>query len=300
MMDNMNPEAVPGNEFDIGNNIIAVRIPNLPGRISRKRRKDEFGHETVYIELIVDRFYDPEKRQCRNKRISIGIDISHIHDGLMLPGKKYYQYFDHDGRPLYGPKFPENMQSRKETDEQNDTDAEGETEEDQEAPEEAAAEPAEEPKTGPEARTDPATEEEKKQRAEDDRKEQEAWKKAEEGLNELKRQRMEDRIDFLKSILRLYNDYVSTVAEKKPFLRMTAYQVKRINELLRDLRRLFRGLEHYEYLELADEPWEGTENGDEEEEHRISYGDMAVLLAPYEQFFTDYLFGRLHRMKSQN
>lgn len=85
-----------GNEIRCGERVLA-KIPKLPGLICRKKRKDGYGHETKYIELVTERWYDQDKQQMRNKRVCIGIDISHIYDGMMIINEKYRQYFNKDG-----------------------------------------------------------------------------------------------------------------------------------------------------------------------------------------------------------
>ena len=89
-------EDLYGNELRCGGKIMA-KIPKLPGLISRKKRTDEYGHETKYIELTTERWYDRDKQQMRNKRVCIGIDVSHIYDGMMIINDKYREYFNKKG-----------------------------------------------------------------------------------------------------------------------------------------------------------------------------------------------------------
>ncbi len=112
-------EDLSGNELRCGGKIMA-KIPKLPGLISRKKRKDEYGHETKYIELTTERWYDRDKQQMRNKRVCIGIDVSHIYDGMMIINDKYREYFNKKGelvKTIHNSKFIIHNDNLKETEE---------------------------------------------------------------------------------------------------------------------------------------------------------------------------------------
>ena len=215
------------NEYLIGNNQVIVRIPDLPGRITRKKVKDEYGKERFYIELILDRFYDAEKHQSRNKRVGIGIDISHLYEGMMLPSKKYYQYFRHNGTPIYGPGFPETIQGTKNQrkEQTQGPAAEETTEQTSEQTTEQTTEPT--PKQLTSQRRDVALT--AKGQTETDAQEPE-----EEESEEQQTQRTKDRIRFLKNLLMMYQHSVDTIAIKRPNTVMSAYKIERINELLQE------------------------------------------------------------------
>ena len=89
--DFFDPDKLEVNEFRQGENIIA-KIPNIEGRITRKQ-----SNGTTYIELILARWYDKEKKQTRNRRVTIGVDVSGIYRGMMMANENYHEYFDTKG-----------------------------------------------------------------------------------------------------------------------------------------------------------------------------------------------------------
>ncbi len=89
--DFFDPDVLEVNEFRQGHNVIA-KIPNIEGRITRKQ-----SNGTTYIELIVARWYDKEKKQTRNRRVTIGVDIRGIYRGMMMANENYHEYFDTKG-----------------------------------------------------------------------------------------------------------------------------------------------------------------------------------------------------------
>ena len=86
-----------------------------------KNRENEFGRVTRYVELITERRYDKEKKQSRNKRVCIGIDISHIYPGMMIINEKYHDYFNKNGDLIFSPRIEvrEEKKKTKEKKEQN-------------------------------------------------------------------------------------------------------------------------------------------------------------------------------------
>lgn len=98
-------DRLQGNEIECGDATLA-KIPQIPGRISHKNvRNGDFV--TRYVELILERTYDREKHQSRNKRVTIGIDVSHIYRGMMIINDKYHDYFDRKGNLIWTPPEPE-------------------------------------------------------------------------------------------------------------------------------------------------------------------------------------------------
>ena len=95
-------DKLQGNEIRCGEMILA-KIPQVPGLISRKTRRNEYGSSTTYIELITERRYDREKHQTRNRRVCIGTDISHIYRGMMIINEKYHEYFNSKGQLVFTP-----------------------------------------------------------------------------------------------------------------------------------------------------------------------------------------------------
>ena len=81
------PDMLPKGRLLLGNDTY-VRIPRIPGRISL--RKDG------YVELILEKYYDKEARQSRNRKVIIGIDNG-VLPGLMVTNDNYFNYFDARG-----------------------------------------------------------------------------------------------------------------------------------------------------------------------------------------------------------
>ena len=75
------------NEVKMGDAFV-VRIPKIEGKISLRK-----GEYADYVEYKVDGWYDPEKKQNRNRKVIIGQVIYPI-PGSMLPNENYYKYFD--------------------------------------------------------------------------------------------------------------------------------------------------------------------------------------------------------------
>ena len=69
-----------------------VQIPDLPGKISFKKKKD-----SEYVQYLTDRTYDPIRKYNLPERKIIGIRIPSIPE-MMLPNENYYEYFSGDRR----------------------------------------------------------------------------------------------------------------------------------------------------------------------------------------------------------
>ena len=124
------PDKLKNGWIELGPETIVARIPNVPGRISRRKtQKDD------YIEFIVERSYDREKRQTRNKKVIIGTDFSHIFPGMMIVNECYHDYFTNQGVLVFdpmkkkkagkateqGPADPENPQNPEESNKGQET-----------------------------------------------------------------------------------------------------------------------------------------------------------------------------------
>ena len=101
-----------------------VKIPNMPGRLGRRKSSD---WAFPYIDLILERWYDPEKKQMRNKRVTIGKDFSRYYRGMMEPNDRYYDFFDWEGKWIY--QAPEEESTYEEEPEENHAAAEPSPEE---------------------------------------------------------------------------------------------------------------------------------------------------------------------------
>ncbi len=85
---------------------------------------------------------------------------------------------------------------------------------------------------------------------------------------------------------------VDEQAKRKPTNPMSLKQIRTINEVLRELRKLFEDTEAEEYLHLAEEPAESEEG--KEDNPGTTYGEMALLLSAYDQTITAFQIGRLY------
>ncbi len=262
-------DQLKGNEVECGCGTLA-KIPQIKGLISFKNRENEFGRVTRYVELITERRYDKEKKQSRNKRVCIGIDISHIYPGMMIINEKYHNYFNKNGDLIFSPRIEvrEEKKKTKEKKEQN---------QDQSQDAGLATQAPEAPPAPAESET---IREEAKEEEQMDGKDQEIQE-------ELDRQEhLRHRFGFLDRMLRQYKLLVDEQLSKKQDRKMSRYQIRRINELLQDIRAFLQAFEYTEYLQLAEEAEE--ESGD-----RMSYSDMAILLSGYMCVMDSYRYGEI-------
>lgn len=278
--DHFSAATMKGNEIRCGAAVMA-KIPNIPGRISRKKRESEDGQRvTTYIELILERRYDPVKKQTRNRRVTIGIDVNHIYPGMMIINDKYHDYFDHNGNLIYD---PEGDKAQEELKREDAPAAQAKTKKGEEArpPEnhETAEEPAEAEPARPDERrgTVPARQEETESMSD----EAEAMA-TEAEINKI--QHKKDRVRFLESMLQKYRFSISEQAKKRPDRKVSGYQVRRINEILTELRDYFQETDVSDYLELAEEP--------DEEGKGLTYADMEILLHAYACVLTEWWLDR--------
>lgn len=117
--ENFSADKLKANEIECGDAVLA-KIPKIDGMISR-RKKQSGNMVTTYIELILSRTYDKDKKQSRNKRVIIGTDISHIYPGMMMINDKYHDYFDRDGNLIHNPEQPESETNTTQTNPQTRT-----------------------------------------------------------------------------------------------------------------------------------------------------------------------------------
>ena len=264
-------DRLKGNEIRCGC-VTLAKIPKQKGLISYKTRTNEYGGATRYVELITERRYDRVKKQSRNRRVCIGIDVSHIHPGMMIINEKYHDYFSKDGEMLFTQK--NEKEEKKGAAERTKQEVERETEQSSQTtgiPDRAA----EQDHNPEETKAAEAKEEEPMQ---DNDREIQA---------ELDRQaHARDRFDFLDRMLNGYKYLVEEQVSRKQDRKMSRYQIRRINELLGDIRHFLREFEYTEYLQPAEEP-EG------EDGEGMSYSDMAVLLRGYTCVMDSYRFGRI-------
>ena len=73
----------------------AVKIPDIPGKIIRRKRR-----ETIYIEYQYGSDYDKQKQYAIPRRAVIGKALDETSD-MMFPNEKYFEYFPDDSIPQF-------------------------------------------------------------------------------------------------------------------------------------------------------------------------------------------------------
>lgn len=107
---NFNVDQMKENEIKAGPEIIVAKIPQIKGRIYR--RKDKERNQT-YIVLIADRYPDPANRKNTiSDRVNIGTELFGQFAGLMVISDNYHDYFNKQGDLVNDP-----MKRRKEREE---------------------------------------------------------------------------------------------------------------------------------------------------------------------------------------
>ena len=86
------------NEVKLGDAYV-VRIPQIQGKIFLR----EMDEMTTYVFYIYESWYDPDKKQMRNRRSNIGQAIRCM-PGAMLPNQNYDRLFDRDTGERIGTK----------------------------------------------------------------------------------------------------------------------------------------------------------------------------------------------------
>ena len=249
---------------------VLTKIPEIPGRINRRKKPES---DIGYIEMVLERYYDPASRQTRKKRISIGTDASSVFPGMMIPNETYYQYFDHDGNwiaPETDPEMKKALEKREAVREAQQGNVSG-----------AAERSGEERAVRNELEKDePETDEET---GENEAAEDQSMRQM---VNQYVRNK--EHFKYLHMLFLDYHSIVTTQTKKKPQLLMTVYQVVRINELLTELKKLFEGTDMAPYLKLVEIP--EKIDGDFAP---VTYGDMAILLKPYYRAINVYMYGTM-------
>ena len=119
------------------------------------------------------------------------------------------------------------------------------------------------------------------------RKASEEYRKAQEELDSIRMIRIvqlqtaeANKISYLSGILEGHSEIVVRQAGKNPYVPMSLIQIRMINEILAELKRIFSGVDGEEYLKLAEEP-----RPDPDDEKReipgATYGEMAFILQAY-------------------
>lgn len=316
---NFDPHLLPQRRIELDQDHTLVIIPDIPNRIST--RKDG------YIELILERHYDKEAKQSRNRKVIIGSDASGFLPGMMQANDNYFDLFDARGKLYHDPMQEE---ERREQNKQPNPSARTEhtaIQTNNKAGNKPKYEPDDKPKqTHTEnlttqtdrlppknQREQPAQTEGKKtdndreekllrrereairKDAELKQKEQElqAWEEElERQQDEILLQISETERDHIKLLSYMLDSYIDTVdhqARRKPDMPMSKKQIRTINELLSELRDFFANSETESYLHLAEEPDEASDTPG------TTNGEMALLLTAYRYTTTAYLCNDLRK-----
>ncbi len=275
------PDKMKTNEMKVGDGIVA-RIPKIEGRIFR--RKSENPNQMGYVEFLVDRYWDTEKKQARNKKVIIGTDISDMARGLMIINDNYHEYFDRDGNLIKDP-----LRERKEREAKEKAEEARRTEEDKKRKE------AEASKTVSKNEGDERTVDEIRETLLMKEKElDEKLRIAREGLQYVRKQQEQldamiearkieledkekDHLHLLDNILESYVGSIKEQAKRRPNAYMRITEIRTINEILRELKDLFSNSNASGYLHLAEEPRED----DLEHFPGTTYSEMDILLTAY-------------------
>lgn len=313
------------NEYTIGRGDIIAKIPKIEHRIYGRKAHKEYEGE--YVDFVIGKYYDPESQQMRNKKVTIGT-VSNF-SGMMIINENYHKYFDKQGRLYNDPmKKEEDERRKREEEEQEEKEAQERIEREerikreQEAQKEAedaettagedtASTTEEENETNgtcPQLSHEPTEEEmleelkQEKAQLEAEKKEVEQLKKklqaSQKELDSIRMVRIiqfeeaqAKHIQLLREILHGQTEIIEKQAGKKPNAAMTLRQIRMINNLLAEIREIFKGCESEEYLQLAEEPDPESQDDDN---YGTTYGEMAILLQNYNYTLHAYDCGRLY------
>ena len=276
------------NEHAFDGNHQMVKIPAIPGRITRRNYPE--GNTTA-VELILERKYNPETRQTRKKRVSIGTDAAPAFPGMMYANENYYKYFDPQGNWI----FPESETDPELT---NALKKWNDAREEQRKAEEAAERnggqkmkvSAQENKSMDETTKEKSETAEQESETPERTSEKEVEKRPEKQPRDmrsivLKHIESPQQFDYLRMVFLDYNAAVTQQVKKRPYVPMTLYQVLRINQILSELQVIFAGTSMSPYLQLAVVP----ENADEKY-IPLTYGDMDMIMKPYYRAINAFLY----------
>ena len=294
------PDMLPKGRLLLGNDTY-VRIPRIPGRISL--RKDG------YVELILEKYYDKEARQSRNRKVIIGIDNG-VLPGLMVTNDNYFNYFDARGNLVEAvKKIPEADPVPAKKDE---APADAEAQDDgstladadnpiqlnvptNEAEETTTPKQTESPMNAREDTLDLREARLRLREIQMDAREKELDEReeelavAEDQLYIKAGEAERDHIKLLSFILDSYRETIGIQARKKPDQPMTPGQIRTINELLTEFQTFFRGSDTEDYLHLAEE------GNPETDTPATTNGEMSLLLSVYGHTANAYLYGGLRK-----
>lgn len=297
--------------FTQGDNTF-VKIPELPGHICRKH--DPESNDTS-IQLITETHYDPESRQMRNTKVTLGIDVSGFYPGMMLIRDAYFDYFDLHGK-IINTAFRKQLEAEDRKKEEKKT---GKTERilragetkaaaaeqtEQQAEKQAENLPEGDARTVDEIRESLLLKEkqleEERKALEAERRELEREKEETESLREEKLLTLAEKekahASLLNDILTSHQHTVMEQAKRRPEKFMKQTQIRIINEILQEIREMLAGSNAYRYLHLAEEPRE-----DDLENHPgTTYGEMDILLNAYGWAMSACRYNRLYEEAAED
>ena len=310
------PDKLTKNELHQDDGKVFARIPRIPGRIFRRKKT---GKDEYYIELIIERVYDREARQSRNKKVIIGDDVSWLLRGMMCVNDNYYEYFDHDGslkHPLPGlEQAPAAAQPEKQPGTGNGSPLTAQDEQPRQssggttAPAARDDTPKGADRVDPRNNLKPETErlQEQRQQLETERLRLEAERRElEKEREELARQRRQlkiqiegrddDHIRLLDSMLTYYIEAIDAQTKRRADKPMRLREIRTINDMLSEIRTIFAGTETEDYLQLAAEP--DPDSTDPDTVIGTTYGEMCLILIAYSCTIHSYRMGNLWYKKT--
>ena len=310
------------NYFIQGKNTL-VKIPVLPGHICRKQKDDE-----TYIQLITETHYDPESKQMRNTKVTIGSDFSWHYPGMMIINDTYLEYFNLEGQIINTAFRKQLDQEAREKEEKERKKQEKEREKKEtenrkkeksiqtiddlfETEDEAEETTQQQAKKLPEGDTRTVDEIresllQKEKQLEEERRALERQKqeleKAWEEVQSIREEKLllidekeKAHVDLLHYILGSHQHIVLEQAKRRPEKYMKLTQIHLINEILQEIRGLLAGSNASKYLHLAAEP-----QADDLEHHPgTTYGEMDTLLNAYGWAINAYRFNRLYEASEE-
>jgi hypothetical protein len=293
-----------------------VRYPNVAKEKIRVLPQNEKG---LYpVEYIHDRWYDPKRKQMRNRKTRIGYIIDEL-PGIMIPNRRYDSCFEASSGKAFEDSFTEMMEGiRKYNEERQQREEEQRRRrEEDESYRELFGEDNEHSADVARMHLEEMLSEMREQRAEanaDNEEDYEEYEDVEEADNESagelnptqastepgtrmthqeeetemsQRQShfagvsMEDeRAAVLEQILKKITESIKNQAKKHPDALVNVFKARKINEILIEIKIRYRDSGYEDLLELIEEPHEVEEDG-QRYLTGMTYSDVEVLLCHY-------------------
>lgn len=296
------------NKVQVGG-VELVRIPDIQG--IRILPPNQQGNSLV--EYVRDQWYDPVKKQSRNKKSKIG-QASNEYPGAMIPNESYFRLFDSRTGLPYGYETPEEKERRRKIiekvienakefsrerekerlqKEENERLKELYGENSQEAADAARMRIAaiisksydEDPDTCDddsdiEDGENPGTDEtDAKENAETNETDNNEGKEDIQMLYDQMNLEQE-RPNVLRIILQSISQSISEQAKKHPNDIINVYKARKINDILIEIRVRYQGSGYEDLLELIREPEEVEKDG-KKYLTGMTYSDAEILLSHY-------------------